>query len=109
MSLDVQVREISGTVVVSLAGEMDTHTARSLSERVDEFLAASSGPGGPSAPTVVVDAAELRFLDSSGIAELLRLRQRMVEANGTLTVRSATASVRRVLEITGLVEVLGLD
>ncbi len=102
MSLEVEVIDGADEAVIVLGGEMDTHTARSLSERVNEVLGSRS-------PSLVVDAAELRFLDSSGISELLRLRQRAIDGGAVFRVRSATPTVRRVLEITGLVELLGVD
>lgn len=102
MALDVDVRAVGGEVVVVLDGEMDTHTAKQVGERVSESLA-----GG--AASVVIDADGLRFLDSSGISELLRIRQRTVDAGGTFTVRSASPTARRVLEITGLLTLLGLE
>jgi anti-sigma B factor antagonist len=101
MSLNVEVTEIDNEVVLALDGEMDTHTAGSVGERLKQVV---SDP----AANVVVDAEHLRFLDSSGISELLRLRQRTVDAGGTFTMRSASPTVRRVLEITGLLELLGL-
>lgn len=102
MSLDVKVEEQVDGVLVVLDGEMDTHTARTVGEQLNQ------APGTRS-PNVVIDAAALRFLDSSGISELLRLRQRAVDDGGSLVLRSASPTVRRVLEITGLVELLGLD
>lgn len=102
MTLEVQVHEQGGEVVVALDGEMDTHTARSVGDQLNQLA-------GGGAIALVVDASALRFLDSSGISELLRLRQRTVDAGGTFRVRAASPTVRRVIEITGLLELLGLD
>jgi len=102
MTLQVQLRNQPDATVVSLGGEMDTHTA----PRVREML---EGTFATPFPTIVIDATELQFLDSSGISVLLRLRQRALEAGGSLRLRAASPAVRRVIEITGLVDVLGLD
>ncbi len=102
MSLQVGVDDTADGVVLSLNGEMDTHSARTVTDRLNEVV-------GNRAPSIVVDAAELQFLDSSGISELLRLRQRAVDGGGEFRVRAASASVRRVLEITGLLELLRVD
>jgi anti-sigma B factor antagonist len=102
MSLDVSVHEEGSDITVALDGEMDTHTARSVGEQL-----APLAEGRPR--QVTVDAAGLRFLDSSGISELLRLRQRIVEDGGSFTVTNATPAVRRVLDITGLTELLGMS
>ncbi|MFN0027984.1 MAG: STAS domain-containing protein [Acidimicrobiales bacterium] len=102
MSLKVDVQDTADEVIVSLNGEMDTHSARMVTDRLNEVV-------GTRAPSIVVDATGLQFLDSSGISELLRLRQRAVDGGGEFRVRAASTSVRRVLEITGLVELLGVD
>lgn len=104
MSLDVTVNEQADddVLVVALDGEMDTHTARSLTEELSPLTEGR-------ARQVTVDAANLRFLDSSGISELLRLRQRIVDNGGSLTVTNATPAVRRVLDITGLTDLLGMS
>lgn len=102
MSLKVDVDDTADEVVVSLNGEMDTHSARTVTDRVNEVV-------GNRVSSIVVDAAELQFLDSSGISELLRLRQRAVDGGGEFRVRATSTSVRRVLEITGLVELFKVD
>ncbi len=49
---------------------------------------------------VVLDVAELSFMDSSGIRLLIRLRQSI--DGGTVVVRSPQPHVARLLEIAGL-------
>lgn len=44
----------------------------------------------------------MTFMDSSGIALLIRARQRMQELGGTADVCGATAQARRVLDAAGL-------
>jgi anti-sigma B factor antagonist len=57
----------------------------------------------------VVDAGGLSFIDSSAISELLRLREHLGEGGGSLTLSNVQPSVRRVLEITGLLETFGVS
>ena len=99
--MDISV-ETSGTdVVVAVTGEVDAHNC---SELGDAILSAATGAN----PAVVIDAAELGFIDSSAISELLRVRQSIDERGGTLTIRNAGTSVKRVLEITGLLDTFGV-
>ena len=58
MSLEVDVREVGGEVVVVLEGEMDTHTAKQVGERISRSLDAG-------AASVVIEGDGLKFLDSS--------------------------------------------
>jgi anti-sigma B factor antagonist len=87
-----RVVELEDVDVVSLHGQLDLANA----ERVRDALMAAT------APTVVVDLSDLRFLDSSGIAALLSARSLITEAGRSFELRGARGVVRRVLEVTGL-------
>jgi anti-anti-sigma factor len=58
---------------------------------------------------VRLDLARVTFLDSSGIAVLVRAHQRCREAGQTLEVRNTLAPVRRTLELTGLSDLFLVD
>ncbi|MDY7105755.1 MAG: STAS domain-containing protein [Actinomycetota bacterium] len=57
---------------------------------------------------VVLDASELEFLDSTGIRHLLDVRSAVVEQGGALQLRGARPVVKRVVEVTGLTDALGV-
>ena len=80
-----------------LEGELDVHTAPSLAEAMEQ--ASANG-----ATTIVVDAAALRFCDSSGIQVLVAARERAVEAGGSLTIEGVQGALERVLTVTGLLD-----
>lgn len=103
MSLEVSVEQAADGAVLALAGEMDSHNCGSVADAIDREFP-SSLPG-----HVRVDAAGLQFIDSSGINALLQLREQLAARGGRLTVTGATPTVRRVLEITGLLDVLGVQ
>jgi anti-anti-sigma factor len=86
--LDVTT-DVDGALV--LAGEIDSYTAPELSERLD---------ADPS--LVVLDLTEVTFIDSSGLRVLVEGHRRRVEAGSSLTLRSPSAAVQRLLEISGL-------
>jgi len=91
-------REHSGQLRFSIAGELDLASVESVHEIIDEALNGNSLP-------VVFDLGGLAFMDSSGIAMMLQVSKRV----GQVEVRNVTPIVRRVIEATGLVEVLGLE
>jgi len=78
--------------IVSLYGQLDLANA----DRVRDALTRAGGS------SVVVDLANLQFLDSSGIAALLAARRRITQAGHGFELRGARGIVRRVLEVTGL-------
>ncbi|HET7589516.1 MAG TPA: STAS domain-containing protein [Solirubrobacterales bacterium] len=84
-----------GTRDVQVEGELDLAVAGQL----DEVLAAAVEECGQ----VLVGLAGCDFIDSSGIAVILRARNRMEEEGNRLVVYAPTDQVLRVLSMTGLI------
>ncbi len=74
-----------------LEGEIDSYTAPTLSARL-----------GADSQLDVVDLAGVSFIDSSGLRVLVQIHEDRSAAGDTLTLRSPSASVQRLLEISGL-------
>lgn len=101
MSLRVTSSNSGGQLFLHLHGEMDSHTC----DQVPTILAGLLGDASPRA--IVVDASGLQFVDSSGLSALLRCHRMAADRNASFGLTDPTAPVRRVLEITGLDEILG--
>lgn len=86
-----------GAGVVSAAGELDASSEARLRAAFDELLAEGHS-------TLVVDLAGITFLDSSGLSVLIYAYKRAHELGGSLTLRSPSATVTRLLELTGQTE-----
>jgi anti-sigma B factor antagonist len=98
VNLSVSTERKDGVATVAVAGELDLGTG----PRVDQEIGAAIQGAGTI--EVVVDLSELDFLDSSGIAVLLRGR-RVAEASGVAyRVDGASGMVRQVLELTGILQ-----
>lgn len=97
--LQISVDASGDRAVVRLDGELDIHTAPAVATAVNEAI-----DGG--AATLVVDAAALRFCDSSGIQVLVQARERVTGAGGTFAVEGVHGSVEKVLSVTGLLDLL---
>lgn len=74
-----------------LTGEIDSYTAPELSERL---------AGDP--PVEVLDLAGVTFIDSSGLRVIVEAHQSRLAAGARLVLRSPSAAVQRLLEISGL-------
>jgi len=86
--------------MVALVGELDPHTAPALQRAVDEVL-----EGRGDEPTdLVLDLRGLAFVDSSGLRVLISAQHQLAEHGGTLTLHDPSPTVRRLLEITGLID-----
>ena len=86
-------------LTVALSGDIDHHRVKGLVEReIDEVLPRQ----------LIVDCAGITFMDSSGIAVLLRLWQRMEELAGTIQVTGLPDQPARVLRAAGLQRLIPL-
>jgi anti-sigma B factor antagonist len=83
--------------VILIQGELDLASVESVKAGIEPFLAA-----GPS--QVTFNLEKLTFMDSSGIALLVQSANRV----GKVELTNVTPIVRRVLEVTGLLELFGL-
>jgi anti-anti-sigma factor len=96
-ALEVGVFDDSGDRVIRVAGELDLATVAALEKELEAAIA------GPST-RVVVDLSDLDFIDSTGIAVLVRA---MGESDGASRLRfvpSRAPGVVRVLDMTGVAE-----
>ena len=80
-------------------GEIDAHTAPRLAAALAEV---------PDADVVVAHFDGVTFMDSSGLRVLVEATSHAAEAGRQLIICSPTAAVRRVVEISGLNEILQL-
>ena len=85
--------------VVTLSGDVDVYTSARLRERLLDLIHHAR-------PRLVIDLANLDFVDSTGLGMLVAVAERVRRAGGEMALRSPTASTRRVIEITGLGRVL---
>jgi anti-anti-sigma factor len=95
---EVKVGDLEhGVRTISVRGELDLSTAPDLEGPLKE--ATDSGEG-----SVLIDLSQCEFIDSTGIALIVRAWQRLNSGeNGrALVICSQNDQVRRVLEITGL-------
>jgi anti-anti-sigma factor len=95
---EVKVGELErGVRTISVRGELDLSTAPELEGPLEQAL--ESGEG-----SLLMDLSECEFIDSTGIALIVRAWQRLDSGeNGrALVICSQNDQVRRVLEITGL-------
>ena len=87
-----------GQPLLTLAGELDLSSVESLRRAVEQATA-----GAPERLTF--DMAGLRFMDSAGIAVLLNAAKQV----SSVRLRNPTLAVRRVVELTGLSDVLVVE
>ena len=87
----------TGARVISITGELDVSNVVDVEHHVLTLLGDSAG--------AVFDMSSLTFMDSSGIAMLLRC----AEKSGSLTIRNPSRTVQLIIEATGLADVLRVE
>jgi anti-sigma B factor antagonist len=85
--------DASGRPLISLVGELDISNVMAIEAQVDSIASSSQ--------KVSFDLSALTFMDSSGIAMLLRVAERA----DTVTLVRPSAAVKRIIRATGLTEV----
>ena len=89
-----------GVHVIAVRGELDLSTAPDLERPLEDATASGDA-------SVLIDLTECEFIDSTGIALIVRAWQRIDAAAGNggkggLVLCCQNEQVRRVLEVTGL-------
>jgi anti-sigma B factor antagonist len=88
-----------GTAIIRLYGEFDLSSEKRFREELETLLDRETA-------TLVIDLRELTFMDSTGLRAMISLHHLAAEEGFDHAVLCGEGSVRRVLEETGLDEVL---
>jgi len=94
-ALDALVISEGAARVVAASGEVDLATAPRLRAAIDEAIEGGSG-------RVVIDLAEVTFMDSTGLVALVGALRRLTAAGRELHVTCPAGPVRRLFELTRL-------
>lgn len=100
-NVDLSVGDFDGYAVVALCGELDLLDA---SDVASHLVAAVAAYG----PSIIVDLAGLKFIDSCGLGVLVRVLSWTRESGGDLSLAAPRRQVRRVLGSTGLIDVFSV-
>ncbi len=99
MDLSLRVRKEGDCTIVDVGGELELHNAPQLREELRAICDVD-------APRLVVDLSHVSFIDSSGIGVLVGGLKRAREHGGTFALVCPQPRVRRVFEITGLLQAI---
>ena len=94
--MEIQEKTGERTLLLSFSGEMDHHGVRDTLRRIELAIDAALPK------TLTLDFAGVTFMDSSGIALILRSQRRMRLLEGSVILRNVPQQARRVLEAAGI-------
>ena len=102
MRFDIESRDADGATYVAVAGELDLATAPLLAEQLAQ--AETSG-----AKLVVLDLADVSFMDSTGLHVLLEAHANAQRNGHRLRITAAGSEpVQRLFELAGVLDELPL-
>ena len=84
------------TLLLSFSGEMDHHGVQDTLHRIELAIDAALPK------TLTLDFSGVTFMDSSGIALILRSQRKMRFLEGSMILRNVPQQARRVLEAAGI-------
>lgn len=88
-------RRIDASVEIQASGDLDMATTFKLEPEVERLLAQDG------VRRLVLDLADVRFIDSAGIGALLSIRERAERLRVEMALTNVPTHVERVLELTG--------
>ena len=94
--MPVDCLEVGQTLTARVAGEVDHHAAKDLMAQLSREIDAALPP------RLELDLGGVSFMDSSGIAVVLRTWKRMKELEGSMTLRMVPPQAAKVLKAAGV-------
>ena len=101
----MEIREKAGerTLLLSFSGEMDHHGVRDTLRRMELAIDAALPK------TLTLDFSGVTFMDSSGIALILRSQRKMQLWEGSVVLRNVPQQARRVLDAAGILRLVAVQ
>lgn len=94
--MEIRARDTDRELLLELSGDIDHHGARNALKEVEMAIDAALPR------LLVLDFSGVTFMDSSGIALILRSQQRMQLLEGSVVLKNIPAQARRVLDAAGI-------
>jgi len=96
----LEIEPCAEGLVLHLHGEIDHHSAASLRSLIDEAILAQKPR------QLVMDLADISFMDSAGLGLILGRLSRMQECGGELILHRPSKSAERMIYLAGLERVV---
>lgn len=98
--LETGLREVNGTKVLDVTGEIDVYTAPQFKDSVNDIL--NTGQ-----EHLIINMAGVTYMDSSGFGALLSATKKLRPQGGTVNLVKCSSAIDRILRITRLNTVFG--
>ncbi|MDP9396161.1 MAG: STAS domain-containing protein [Actinomycetota bacterium] len=102
-TLDVSLLDCGRSALLALGGELDMATCGLLQAVLDDVLRSRRTPR---VVRLVLDMSAVQFVDAAGISPVLHARAVLAKRRGVVEVRDPSASVRRLLGLLDLADLI---
>jgi anti-sigma B factor antagonist len=98
VDLTLSTRQVDGTTIVAVGGEIDVYTAPKLRDKITELV-------GEGVFNIVIDMESVEFLDSTGLGVLVGGLKKVRAHDGSLELICTQDRLLKIFRITGLAKV----
>jgi len=102
MDIRQEWSEQNNTWHISLSGEIDIYNAPELKDNMLKLIEENKGD-------ILIDCADLKYIDSTGLGVLISALRRVKEYNGKITIKNLKPYIYRIFAITGLDKVFTIE
>ncbi len=92
----------SGTLIATVTGDIDQHTAPSVREQIDLKISHEN------VRRLIFDFTKLDFMDSSGIGLIIGRYKIMTVIKGTVSIIVNKPTLRKLLELSGIGQIVNI-
>ena len=102
--LKLQLEKVGRTLVVRISGDLDLESAPAFRDKIDNVLTEYEMIN-----KLVLNLAEVNFVDSSGLGAILGRYKKMRSRGGFMYLTEVEPSVSKVFELSGLFKIIPLE
>jgi stage II sporulation protein AA (anti-sigma F factor antagonist) len=96
----VEFEDDEDKLIVTLTGELDHHSAEEVRIKIDDKIDMVG------TSKVIMDFANVNFMDSSGIGVIIGRYRKISMKKGTICIANAKGSVERIFQLSGLYKII---
>ncbi len=98
--MQVKAKVNNDTLILSVEGELDQHTASAVKNELDAHMSKVY------ARQVILDLSNLEFMDSTGIGVLIGRYKKMKEKNVPIFILNPSSHIDRILNMTAIYQIM---
>ncbi|MHB8171441.1 MAG: anti-sigma F factor antagonist [Thermincolia bacterium] len=100
--MQLEFQHVNNTLIVRVSGELDLAVSESFRNEVEGALERQD------VQNLILNLKEVSFIDSSGLGVILGRYKRITQVGGNMAIAEAEPQVRRILELSGILRIMGV-